>query len=201
MGSVVNAKLAALSGARTAEPRGATMGVRGAERGGAAVTWIEDEAGELINRGVALLAESRNREALAAFQQAVESSTDRDTEAAGSFYAAYTHDQLGEQAQAVRLIAGASPAATADYYRDFVLLKSRLLIETAAPAEALPLIDGYLAASPTGEGAQAAQMLAAFAYRALGDRPSAVARLEKSRDLAPASELGRRADALIAEVR
>lgn len=201
MSSVVSAKLSALAGTRAVAPQSAQMGARGSAQGNAGITWVEDEAGEMVRSGIKLLADGRTNDALSAFQQAADGATDRDTEAAARFYAAYVHDQLGQSAQAIRLIARVSPAATVDYYRDFVLLKSRLLIESAAPADALPLIDGYLSISPAGDGAQAAHVLAAFALRALGDSQAARARLQIARDIAPASELGKKANALIGEMR
>jgi hypothetical protein len=201
MASVVNAKLTALgSGARTSGAQAAQMGVRAEAKAAGGVTWVEDEAEESITRGVALLSEGRNAEALRAFLEAVESASGDETRAASRFYAAYAHDRLGEHAQAVRVIASVTPDPGAEYYRDFVLLKARLLIETAAPAEALPGLDAFLAGNPAVDDGQAAHMLAAFACRALGDSRSAVRRLEAARSLAPGSELGRRADGLIAEM-
>ncbi len=201
MGSVVNAKLTALAGTRAVAPQSAQMGARGSAQGGAEVTWVEDEAGEMVRSGITLLADGRVAEALESFKQALDSAADPESEAAARFYAAYAHDRLGQGGPAMRLIARVSPAATVDYYRDFVLLKSRLLIENGAASEALPLLDGYLAAGPGAEDAQAAHVLAAFAYRALGDEQAATARLQTARDIAPATELGQKAGALIPEGR
>jgi hypothetical protein len=199
--SVMGSKLGALaSGTRGAGTQAAQMGVRGAAQGGGTVTWVEDEAGEMVKQGLALLEQGNSSDALAAFQKASESATDGDTEQAARFYQAYTSDALGQRAQALRILAKLTPRQQADYYGDFVLLKGRLLIESAAAADALPLLDSYLAANPKGDGAQAAQILASFACRALGDTRSAAVRLEQARDLAPGSDLAQKATTLLAQI-
>ncbi len=199
--SVMGSKLGALaSGTRGSETQAAQMGVRGAAQGGGTVTWVEDEAGEMVKQGLALLEQGNNNDALAAFRKASESATDGDTEQTALFYQAYASDALGQRAPALRILAKLTPPQKADYYGDFVLLKGRLLIESAAAADALPLLDGYLAVHPKGDGAQAAQILASFAYRALGDARSATARLEQARDLAPGSDLAQKAATLLAQI-
>ncbi len=199
--SVMGSKLGALaSGTRGSETQAAQMGVRGKAQGGGAVTWVEDEASETVKQGLALLEQGNHKDALAAFQKASESATDGDTEQAALFYQAYASDLLGQRAQALRLLAKMAPPRKADYYGDFVLLKGRLLIESADAVDALPLLDGYLAVHPNGGGAQAAQILASFACRALGDTRNATARLQQARDLAPGSDLAQKAAALLAQI-
>jgi tetratricopeptide (TPR) repeat protein len=202
IGAVVGSKLSALAGANQGtDVRADVAGVRGRKHKADTMNWVLDEADEAIEAGLDLLAKGQRAEALSAFQRAEGLASDQDGRSEALFYGAYTSDLLGQKAQAVRLLARVSPSPDADYYRDFVLLKSRLLVEGAAAAEALTLLDAYIATNPSGADAQEALLLSAFAYRSLGDNPSAVATLNRVRDLGPATDLGKKAAAMAAELR
>jgi hypothetical protein len=201
MGSVVGSKLLALTGTRGTAAQASPMGVRGDKQDSGSVAWIEDDSGDAAGRGLGLLTRGQPADALRAFLEAAERAGDQDAKSAALFYCAYASDVLGQKAQAVRFLARVAPKPDVDYYRDFVLLKSRLLIEGAAAPDALTLLDGFLATSPAGPDAQDALLLAAFAHRSLGDNRAAVARLNKARDLGPTTDLGKKAAALAAELR
>jgi tetratricopeptide (TPR) repeat protein len=202
MGSVVGSKLSALtSGTRGTNVQAPVAGVRGADQTKSSqLAWIEDESADAAGRGLGLLSKGQPADALRAFLEAAERAGDQEAKSVALFYCAYASDVLGQKAQAVRFLARVAPNPGVDYYRDFVLLKSRLLIEGAAAPDALTLLDGYLATNPAGPDAQDALLLAAFAYRSLGDNRAAVARLNRARDLGPTTDPGKRAAVLAAEL-
>ena len=196
--SVIGSKLSALGGQdRSVEAQAAQMGVRGAAQGQDQMTWMEDEASEILKEAIRLLAEGGYAGARALLQEAIDVSLDDAEAAEYLFYAAYADEMMGNRRGAIRLLQQSRPEPQADYYGDYALLKGRILVETLAFDDGLRVLEDYLKHYPEGTTAQAALILAALAQHGKGNRDAASVQLRRARDMNPDTPAGRRAAELI----
>lgn len=134
------------------------------------VTWVGGESvQELIDEGIAQLAEENYTEAFGLFQDAYDYATGSDVDRT-LYYMGYASYLAGKTADAVHYLDRSAPTPDAAYYSDHALTLAQVLIETFAYPDALDVLSSFIAgASPTGEDLQIAFVLQGLAYRGLGN--------------------------------
>lgn len=198
LGRLLKTKIQALFRLPASDSSG-TMGVRAREAGGDQDQgWMDEEEdarkaeGAVAQEVQALLAQGRGAEAAAAAGREL----DRASPASRPFFLfllASARCLEGSNAAALQALELAAVPESAPYYVEYALLKARLLLEVQAYRDALALFDEVLQVAPAPATAQPAWFLSAFCSLQLGDRAEARRRLEKARDLDPASEFGSKA--------
>jgi tetratricopeptide (TPR) repeat protein len=188
---LVAEKLRALFSRRTTQPMTA-MALRGeqiAEEQG--MGWMDEEQ-EALDNARQLLADGRYKQAVAKLEAAL-ATAGPEARAQYLYLIGYGYSMAGGNGPALKALEQVEAPASAPYFADYVLLKSRLLAEGEAYGRALELLDSLPDLSPAPEVAQPALFLSAYCAQQLGDAASARQRLLKAQALDPESEIGRQA--------
>lgn len=199
IGSLIDSRLKTLSGEKQVSQE-AVMGVRGAAGDEQELTWMDWEGDEdPKERGDNLLKEGRYDEAGEAFQEAYGMCFDSEEKEELLFNIACAYSLGGRNAQALAILSGINPGSGKAYYHNFVLLKGNLLLEVLSFRQALDLFDSYLRGAPEGEAAQAVHFLSFFCYQQLGLEEKALQALSAAVRLDASSDIGNRAERMLAE--
>lgn len=188
IGSTISQKLTALTTERE-RTDSAVGGVRGAEQGtsGGSVMWVEEN--EETRRKVTELMESgKYKEAVAVVSAAIpDAATDEEKDELEYMLAAAYYGN-GESLRAYRALDKLSPAAEADFYPKFILLKAQIFVDSMSFSDGLTLLKPFIAAGQPNETAQLAYLLASACQKGLGDESSALASLKTGYAIDPSSE-------------
>jgi tetratricopeptide (TPR) repeat protein len=195
LASVVGGKVAALFSDRKSDSAAAVMGVRGAQSE-STVRWMTGDTAELIKSGKERLETGELDEAFELFAEAYDfAEIDEETETL--FFLGYTAYLMGD----LRVAAGyfgdiVEIDPEADFFPNLLLVYGQLLTETFAYEEAIDLIETYVDVETLDTATrQTALLIEGVNYQALGDTTNAKRALERSRAIAPESDI---ADAALA---
>jgi tetratricopeptide (TPR) repeat protein len=159
------------------------------------IGWMDEEQ-EALDRARQLLADGHYEQAVAELERALKMA---GPEAKPQFLylIGFGWSMAGKNGPALKALEQAQPPASAPYFADYVLLKSRLLAEGEGYRQALELLDTLLGLSPVLDVAQPAWFLSAYCAQQLGDSLSARERLRKAQALDPGSDIGRQAAGML----
>lgn len=168
----------------------AAGGVRGAEQGSAAVTWV-DENDETRARAQALLDKHQYLEAVSLLNDSLrDAGSDEDTAEFTCLLGVAYYGQ-GQVAKTFRTLAKVTPQPGAPWYARYVILKAQVLYDTGGYRDALDLLTRFIADYPGGEAAQAAYLLSGLSQKGLGNLSAAKAALDAGFQLNPGTDTAR----------
>ena len=151
------------------------------------------------HQGRTLLEQGRYDEAVGVFQEALPAAAEFDRDEV-RYYLALTYSLQHLPSKALGELEQVKIEPQTAMYRELVLLKGQLLLESLAFDAALALFDGQLAQNPGDEFRQALWILSSFSYRGLGRNAQAREALQKAVQLDAASELGQEARGLLSQL-
>jgi tetratricopeptide (TPR) repeat protein len=177
-------------------------GVRGDDAGAGDLMWVGgEEAGELIEEGISLLAEADYETARDRFSEAYDFAESDAQAARARFYLGYVSYLEGDLRAALSTFDEVSLGPGDADYDTFVLTRAQALVETFAYADAEDLLSSYLREEPADAAdRQSALLLRALARDGRGRAQTARADLTAAREIDPDSESGRMAAQLLAEL-
>jgi hypothetical protein len=115
------------------------------------------------------------------------------------YYLAFDYDRMDRKALALRTLDKASPGPMESLYRETLLLKASLLVDSASFGEAIAELAPLIRGDDSPAYLQAALILASYAYRGLGDTGAAKEALARARDLGP-GDAGKEAERILQEL-
>ncbi|MFO7781096.1 MAG: hypothetical protein R6W94_05655 [Spirochaetia bacterium] len=201
LGSMMRTRLDRIG--RTQQQDESTVaGVRGNDAGAAELMWVGgEEAGELIEEGIELLADGTYGRARSRFSEAYDFAESDAQAARARFYLGYTDYLEGNLREALEAFGEVELERGDRDYDTWVLTRAQALVETFAYEEGIAVLSPYIEnADPAPENARTALILRGVAYDGLGRTPEARADLTAAREAAPDGERAQMIRRLLAEL-
>jgi tetratricopeptide (TPR) repeat protein len=201
LGSMMRTRLERIGGTQQ-QDESAVAGVRGNDAGAAELMWVGgEEAGELIQEGIELLADGTYGPARERFSEAYDFAESDAQAARARFYIGYTDYLEGNLREALEAFSDVELERGDRDYDTWVLTRAQALVESFAYEESLAVLSPYIEnADPAPESAQTALILRGIAYEGLGRTPEARADLTAARETAPDGERAQMIRRLLAEL-
>ncbi len=194
--SVVGAKISNVLNPKR-KPTTAAMGVRGAKADDDnEVEWVEEED-EYLAKGKSLLEKKEYDRSIQVLQEGLRSA-DEEIKPQYFFFLGVANVQNGRPYIALKYFNRIKLDPSFDYLDTYVVLKGKLLIESFSFKEALRLFNFYLKEAPQGSAIQEVYFLRAVALKNLGDNGGAVSSLKKAYRISPSTEIGKKAERILA---
>lgn len=198
--SMVTMKLKAIIDETAEDGQETNMGVRA----NAVEDYIDDDViQELFDLADEEMKKENYDKAIRLFKDAIDAVeiTDPGADSMHMFYyyIGYCHSQKGEDTKALSYLIKIDVDTEAPYYADYVLLYGKLLIKSFAYSDAIILFTDYISKNKNNKSPilQDVYYLVSICYINLETIPEALIHLKKAEDLAPGSEVGRKARDII----
>jgi tetratricopeptide (TPR) repeat protein len=184
-----------------AKNRADVLGLRGPNRSKSPENeWSESSAQVFLDAGKEYIKAGSYDRAIEQLNEALDAATDEEVPEI-HYYLADASFLGGDVKGAWKQVASLKPAVAAPYYRDFLLLKAKLLEETSAYADALDLLAGEGAAfSQDAQRAPLYYFLLGLGYRGTGDSENANLAFRKVIAISAESDLGKTAGELLTQL-
>lgn len=201
LAAMIRDRLEQLTAADRRQEDPTAAGVRGDDAGAADLMWVGgEEADELIEEGISLLAEADYDTARARFGEAYDFAESDAQAARARFYLGYVSYLEGDLRAALSLFDEVSLGPGDAGYDTFVLTRAQALVESFAYADAERLLSSYLETEPADAGnRQSALLLRALARDGRGRDQAARGDLTAAQEIDPDSQPGRMAAQLLAD--
>ena len=212
LGTMMRTRLDRIGGAAERQDGSTVAGVRGDKAGSAELMWVGgEEAGELIEEGIELLADGTYGPARERFSEAYDFAESDAQAARARFYLGYTDYLEGNLREALEAFGEVELERGDRDYDIWVLTRAQALVETFAYEESIAVLSPYIAGADAGTGAdartgagiasaQTALLLRGIAYEGLGRTPEARADLTAARETQPEGERAQMIRRLLAEL-
>ena len=167
--------------------QGSVAGVRGAQQGGKDDLMWAEEGDDVRDTVTQLLASQKYGEAADTLTKALKDAA-ADEKPELEYLLATAYYDGGETARAFRAVSVSSPGSDQSYYPDFMILKTQILLDSAAYQDGIAAANQLLANKPAPQYAQVAYLLSAYCAKALGDQKAVQAAVSAGVALDPQSE-------------
>ncbi len=202
LGSMMRTRLDRIGGGTQPQDEATVAGVRGNDAGAAELMWVGgEEAGELIEEGIELLADGTYGPARERFSEAYDFAESDAQAARARFYLGYTDYLEGNLREALEAFGDVELERGDRDYDSWVLTRAQALVETFAYEESIAVLSPYIEnADPAPENEQTALILRGIAHEGLGRTPEARADLTAARETATDGERTQMIRRLLAEL-
>ncbi len=175
----------------------AVMGVRGAKQETSEVEWI-DSSVDYLEDGKASLDEGDIDRALSIFNEGIELSEDNRDQLL--YYSALCYNLKGINDRSLNNLESIEVPENYDFYPDFVILKSNILLEGLEYENAEKLLSSYIAKDSKSEKAQIVYLLLSYSSNGMKNTENAVKYLNKVLEIDKSNEMGVIAEELLAKM-
>ena len=175
----------------------AVMGVRGAKQETTEVEWI-DSSVDYLEDGKASLDEGDIDRALSIFNEGIELSEDNRDQLL--YYSALCYNLKGINDRSLNNLESIEVPENYDFYPDFVILKSNILLEGLEYENAEKLLNSYIAKDSKSEKAQIVYLLLSYSSNGMKNTENAVKYLNKVLEIDKSNEMGVIAEELLAKM-